>query len=303
MPDENNMHSSKKVVLDLDGLGYRPEPDDGQTAPRAGKASKKVELDLGPDAAGLEAPKEGASAPRQEAQTDANAPETAAEGKEPVSEPDPAKMPAAPKGRIGKKAALAACAVCGIGAAAIVIGVTMGTLAAQTQVKANDIPSAEQAQSGNNEASAFQDQDATTLPAQGGEAIATGEAVASAGSAAQPASETCEHDWQPEATERDVDATFEEVDVPATYEEVTEYHTLCNVCYEQIDGKVAEHRAATGHKGATKNVPVKVNRLKTEAHKETRQAAPAHKERVWTKEKCSKCGAERDVEEHVETVE
>lgn len=263
MPDENNMHSSKKVVLDLDGLGYRPEPDDGQTAPRAGNASKKVELDLGPDAAGLEAP----------------------------------------KGRIGKKAALAACAVCGIGAAAIVIGVTMGTLAAQTQVKANDIPSAEQAQSGNNEASAFQDQDATTLLAQGGEAIATGEAVASAGSAAQPASETCEHDWQPEATERDVDATFEEVDVPATYEEVTEYHTLCNVCYEQIDGKVAEHRAATGHKGATKNVPVKVNRLKTEAHKETRQAAPAHKERVWTKEKCSKCGAERDVEEHVETVE
>ena len=299
MPDETNMHSPKKIVLDLEGVDIQPEKATGQAAPKGGSASRKVELDLGPETALPEAPKAPASAlHREDGQTE-KTPEPEPAKHEPSEEDATAQMPAAPKRRIGKKAALVGCAVCGIGAAAIVIGVTMGTLAAQTQVKANDIPAAEQAQSGNNEASAFQNQDATTLPAQGGTAVATGEA----GSTAQPASETCEHDWQPEATDRDVDATFEEVDVPTTYEEVTEYHTLCNVCYEQVDGKVSEHRAATGHTGVTKNVPVKVNRLKADAHKETRQVAPAHKERVWSKEKCSKCGAERDVDEHVETVE
>lgn len=47
------------------------------------------------------------------------------------------------------------------------------------------------------------------------------------------------------------------VEHPAEYGTVTESHTLCNVCKEEIDGKVAEHAEKTGHSGWTNNVPVK----------------------------------------------
>lgn len=53
------------------------------------------------------------------------------------------------------------------------------------------------------------------------------------------------------------DAQTRQVEHPAEYGTVTESHTLCNVCKEEIDGKVAEHAEQTGHSGWTNNVPVK----------------------------------------------
>lgn len=53
------------------------------------------------------------------------------------------------------------------------------------------------------------------------------------------------------------EAQTRQVEHPAEYGTVTESHTLCNVCKEEIDGKVAEHAEQTGHSGWTNNVPVK----------------------------------------------
>lgn len=188
----------------------------------------------------------------------------------------------------------------GIATAAILvlIGTSLGTMAAQQAVEARNIESTQTVTNNStheqaSDANAQKAEDATLLPAQDG----TGSTAANG-----TAQAVCEHDWQPEAETKHHDAVTKEVTVPGSTYTDTEYHTLCNVCNEQIDGKTAEHKAATGHTGYTTNVPVKVTKKNPDTT-QTVEVEAAYDEKVWTKEKCSKCGAEREVGEHSEKVE
>lgn len=68
---------------------------------------------------------------------------------------------------------------------------------------------------------------------------------------------------------------------------VTEQHTLCNVCHAEIDGKVAEHQASTGHSGATTNVPVSKEVVTKAAWTETVVDKEAYDELVQDGERSS----------------
>lgn len=209
-----------------------------------------------------------------------------------VLEPQPEK-----KGGVGRKAVIAIGIVAAM-AVLVLIGTSLGTMAAQQAVQARNIESAQTGnstsgtheQSGDSNAQAAED--ATLAPAQSQE------------QAGQPATSNtvqavCEHDWQPEAETVHHDAVTKEVTVPGSEYTETEYHTLCNTCNEQVDGKTAEHKAATGHAGFTRNVPVKVTKKNPDTT-QTVEVEAAYDEKKWTKEKCSKCGAEREVGEHSE---
>lgn len=196
---------------------------------------------------------------------------------------------------------IALIAIGGIAAVCILVGIgaSIGTMAAQEAVQARNIESTQSnAVSGTHEqtsdSNAQKAEDATLAPAtdQGTSNTAqTGTTQA-----------VCEHDWQPVATTVHHDAvTKEETVAGSTYVE-TEYHTLCNVCHEQIDGKTSEHKAATGHNGFTSNVPVKVTKKNPDTT-QTVEVEAAYDEKTWTKEKCTKCGAEREVGEHSEKVQ
>lgn len=83
------------------------------------------------------------------------------------------------------------------------------------------------------------------------------------------------------------DAVTHEVSHPAEYETVTEYHTVCNDCGAQIDGKAQEHIDSTGHSGYTRNVPVNVTKVAKEAWTETVTDVAAYDELVEDGEKSS----------------
>lgn len=67
---------------------------------------------------------------------------------------------------------------------------------------------------------------------------------------------------------------------PTTYKAVTEYHTLCNVCKAEIDGKTDAHAAETGHSGYTTNVPVQKVVVDTESWSETVTKRDAYSELI-----------------------
>ena len=188
----------------------------------------------------------------------------------------------------------------GIAAAAILvlIGTSIGTMAAQQTIEARNIESTQTVTNSSTheqsaDSNAQKAEDATLAPAQDGSSATAANGTAQA---------VCEHDWKPEAETKHHDAVTKEVTIPGSTYTETEYHTLCNVCHEQIDGKTAEHKAATGHVGYTTNVPVKVTKQNPDTT-QTVEVEAAYDEKVWTKEKCSKCGAEREVGEHSEKVE
>lgn len=210
-------------------------------------------------------------------------------------EPQPEK-----KGGAGRKAVIAIGIVAAM-AVLVLIGTSLGTMAAQQAVQARNIESAQTSnstsgtheQSGDSNAQAAEN--ATLAPAQSQE-------QAGQSATSNTVQAVCEHDWQPEAETVHHDAVTKEVTVPGSEYTETEYHTLCNTCNEQVDGKTAEHKAATGHAGFTRNVPVKVTKKNPDTT-QTVEVEAAYDEKKWTKEKCSKCGAEREVGEHSEKVE
>lgn len=109
----------------------------------------------------------------------------------------------------------------------------------------------------------------------------------------------CVHDWQPVIQTRDIPAETKTVDVPEVTETYTAYHTVCNTCKAIIDGAVKEHQSKTGHSGYTTGVPRQETRVITPATTKTEEISPARTEKFWNQEKCSKCGAVRDVQEQI----
>lgn len=109
----------------------------------------------------------------------------------------------------------------------------------------------------------------------------------------------CVHDWQPVIQTRDIPAETKTVDVPEVTETYTAYHTVCNTCKAIIDGAVKEHQNKTGHSGYTTGVPRQETRVITPATTKTEEISPARTEEFWNQEKCSKCGAVRDVQEQI----
>ncbi len=209
-----------------------------------------------------------------------------------VLEPQPEK-----KGGAGRKAVIAIGIVAAM-AVLVLIGTSLGTMAAQQAVQARNI---ESAQTGNSTSGTHEQSGDSNAHAAEDAALAPAQSQEQAG---QPATSNtvqavCEHDWQPEAETVHHDAVTKEVTVPGSEYTETEYHTLCNTCNEQVDGKTAEHKAATGHAGFTRNVPVKVTKKNPDTT-QTVEVEAAYDEKKWTKEKCSKCGAEREVGEHSE---
>ena len=231
-----------------------------------------------------ETPKQEMPKPAEECETASAAAEhEALEGPEP---PDEAAAPGVeePKGKKGHAALPIAIMAAFV---LVLLGCVIGSLGHQQSEEAKNIESSQTqrtpaAQQDGSASSAVQD----TSPA---EAPTVESATA------------CEHEWEPEAETRHVDAVTKEVTVPGVEYTETEYHTLCNVCKEQIDGKVAEHDSETGHSGATTNVPIKVTK-KTPDTTATEEVEAAYDVRVWSKERCSKCGEERDVSEQIEKI-
>lgn len=109
----------------------------------------------------------------------------------------------------------------------------------------------------------------------------------------------CVHDWQPVIQTREIPAETKTVDVPEVTETYTAYHTVCNTCNAIIDGAVKEHQNKTGHSGYTPGVPRQETRVISPATTKTEEISPARTEEFWNQEKCSKCGAVRDVQEQI----
>lgn len=116
------------------------------------------------------------------------------------------------------------------------------------------------------------------------------------------AATTCEHEFSPVVEEHRVEATYKQVPIDEVTETVTEYHTVCNVCRELIDGQVLEHRDQTGHVGATTGVPMRVERVVSPARTDLVEDVAAHTERIVKSERCGLCGAERAIEPKIEIV-
>lgn len=183
--------------------------------------------------------------------------------------------------------------------AAIGIGVTAGTMAAQSENEARNIESSEVQRTapsqGDSNANGAVD---STLPA------ATDADAAAAADSTEAIQAACEHDWQPyEVSEQTSDGTAQEIEVPAEYENVLEYHTLCNTCHAKVDGNELGHTLSTGHTAFTKDVATRETVEKTPAHTETVQANAGQTIRTWSKEQCVKCNLIRDIDTKTEVVD
>ncbi len=99
-----------------------------------------------------------------------------------------------------------------------------------------------------------------------------------------------EHVWVDDYKTVHHEATTHEETVAPVYEAVIEYHTVCNECNEQIDGRAREHIEETGHSGYSTNVPVAVPHLITEGRIDVIEDTPAYDESVTTGRHCSICG-------------
>lgn len=247
-----------------------------------GRAQRKITLEDGPLEATrplgpLPGPEPEPGAPEETAPEEGPGRESEAEGA------GPAEAPQAPSRAKALRAAALAAAAVAVAAAAAAGAYALGSSQAPAQPRSIDTPA----------------------DARGADEGGAAEEAQEAPSAELPAAQACEeHSWEPvDAEEEEIPEKTEEVEVAATYETVTAYRTLCNVCHERIDGKVAEHRAKTGHAGATAGVPVQERRVKEAAHTEKKVVEPAKKVLTWTKEKCSKCGEVRAVEERTKEIE
>ena len=97
--------------------------------------------------------------------------------------------------------------------------------------------------------------------------------------------------------EHDLQAVYEAVTVTPTetvHKEAVwgteiEYHTLCNVCGEIVDGDPLGHSEATGHVGFTPEAPVEVDALISEEHDEEVAGEPVTTLEI-TGYVCSGCG-------------
>lgn len=84
----------------------------------------------------------------------------------------------------------------------------------------------------------------------------------------------CNHEFERVWHEEKVADSVDTKDIPAKMGTRTVNHTLCNVCLEQVDGHIEEHKQQTGHDaGYTPNVPCE----------ETYEISPATTETVVTK--------------------
>lgn len=107
---------------------------------------------------------------------------------------------------------------------------------------------------------------------------------------AEPAAPVHEHTWVSEYQLQTIPAVTETVHHDAETEVVMEDHTVCNVCFEVIDGVIEQHQAETGHVGVSTNVPVPVEKVTVEAWDETVVKTPEQTKLVSNSEKCSTCG-------------
>lgn len=115
--------------------------------------------------------------------------------------------------------------------------------------------------------------------------------------ASESASAEHQHTWTPNYEIQTIEAKTHTVHHDATYKTITEEHTLCNVCFEQIDGRVQEHMNNTGHSGATPNVPIEVQVIDQPAWDEVVVDEPEHQELITNGEICADCGETRNVSE------
>lgn len=109
--------------------------------------------------------------------------------------------------------------------------------------------------------------------------------------------ETCDHDWTITYKTVHHDAVTHTETVEPVYAERTTYHTVCNECKQVIDGKADEHIKETGHSGYSTNVPITDEVLESEGYTKEVTDTPAYDETVPDKIVCTKCGAERPVED------
>ncbi len=184
-----------------------------------------------------------------------------------------------------KKAAACALALCLSGAA----------LAGCAAQGASSMPAPEEQAA---PASVPEEQEAPASAAEGqAERVSEEQTESSGERAGQDAAEPVhEHVWVADYVLETTDAETETVHHDAETETVTEYHTLCNVCFAIIDDKVEEHQAATGHLGASTNVPVEVEKVKAEAYDEERVVSPEESRLVSRTETCVTCGEQRERE-------
>lgn len=130
--------------------------------------------------------------------------------------------------------------------------------------------------------------------AEGGETAEPEEEAAAQEEAPEPVHE---HTWVSEYQLQTIPAVTETIHHEAEKEEVTENHTICNVCFEVVDGIIEQHQAETGHVGVSTNVPVPVEKVMVEAWDETVIKTPEETKLVSNSEKCSDCGEVRQLEQ------
>lgn len=100
----------------------------------------------------------------------------------------------------------------------------------------------------------------------------------------------CAHEWEEVKTTIHHDAVTHDVNHDAEYQTVTRYHTVCNVCSEQIDNKIIEHKEQTGHYSWSTNVPFQEQELVNDAYVQTVTDQEAYDEQMVLGRKCKKCG-------------
>ena len=100
----------------------------------------------------------------------------------------------------------------------------------------------------------------------------------------------CVHEWEEVKSTVHHDAVTHDVNHDAEYKTVTKYHTVCNVCGEQIDNNIAAHKEATGHYSWTTDVPFYEQELVKAAYTQTVTDQAAYDEQIVIGRKCSKCG-------------